>query len=533
MNHRIISAVLSFSMILTAVAGCSEANTTISISDTFSVAEHYLSEMKYEQAIIEFDKILSVEPKNVDAYLGKAEAYIALGEVDNAVKTLQTGFEQTGDERIKTKLDELVIAGASDSDTGAGSESVDSAQDITADETEITADNSAGNNTSESVIIAGNTYTTDQKYLYINNTKLTNDDINKISLLTELDSVAFSDCDLSDVTDISSMSKLNKLRRLSIVNYTTENGNIGFHDLSALSGLDELRIRYNNNIDYGSAGNIASLIIYLDAEYVDKTTIDHIYSFDNVTGIDVSGDISNDQLALLSTKKNLKSLSLGYQTNITDISPVFSLTELEELTADIRYDGVIDGSPIGEMKHLKRLIMKSVHFKNKAFLRNLPELTDLGIDCCSYPDSDIDLEVISELIGLDYLDISIGNLPQSYDTIDEDPLAGLSNLSNLTDLSVAVAAGDLRTIDFLSGMPKLTNLYIWRNNSDPLDLTVLLKLKNLLSCNLNNVDITDSEMSVLTQMKQLYSLGIKYSQISDSDKEKLKQALPNCQISIN
>ena len=52
MKKKILSAILTATMLLTVVSGCSEANTTRSISDTLSVAERYLSEMKYEQAII-------------------------------------------------------------------------------------------------------------------------------------------------------------------------------------------------------------------------------------------------------------------------------------------------------------------------------------------------------------------------------------------------------------------------------------------------------------------------------------------------
>lgn len=44
------------------------------------VAERFLSEQNYEQAIVEFEKILEIEPMNVDAYLGLAEAYIGMGD---------------------------------------------------------------------------------------------------------------------------------------------------------------------------------------------------------------------------------------------------------------------------------------------------------------------------------------------------------------------------------------------------------------------------------------------------------------------
>lgn len=69
-------------------------------------AAKYLVEMNYEQAIIEFDKILEIDPMNVEAYLGKARAYYAMGDVDKAIETLKDGYEKTGDDRIWKLLTE-------------------------------------------------------------------------------------------------------------------------------------------------------------------------------------------------------------------------------------------------------------------------------------------------------------------------------------------------------------------------------------------------------------------------------------------
>ena len=104
---KLISTFIALTMIITVAACAQQPTTAISTSDTLAAAERYLSELNYEQAIIEFDKILEVEPKNVDAYLGKAEAYIALGNTEAALSALREGYEQTGDERLKTRLDEM------------------------------------------------------------------------------------------------------------------------------------------------------------------------------------------------------------------------------------------------------------------------------------------------------------------------------------------------------------------------------------------------------------------------------------------
>ena len=95
-------------MIITCLSACTESSDSINVSATLTVAQRYLSEMKYEQAVIEFDKILTVDAKNASAYLGKAEAYIAFSDIKSAIEILQKGYELTNDEKIKEKLDELL-----------------------------------------------------------------------------------------------------------------------------------------------------------------------------------------------------------------------------------------------------------------------------------------------------------------------------------------------------------------------------------------------------------------------------------------
>ncbi|MGN0683173.1 MAG: tetratricopeptide repeat protein, partial [Oscillospiraceae bacterium] len=81
-------------------------NPAIRTENYLNSAAKYLIEMNYEQAIIAFDKVLQIDPMNVDAYLGKARAYHALGNVDKAIETLKDGYEKTGDMRIWQLLTE-------------------------------------------------------------------------------------------------------------------------------------------------------------------------------------------------------------------------------------------------------------------------------------------------------------------------------------------------------------------------------------------------------------------------------------------
>lgn len=79
------------------------------VSSIMSTAQKYLIENQYEQAIAEFNKVIEIEPKNVDAYLGLAEVYVGMGDADKAIEILEKGYEITGDERLKEMLDRLLL----------------------------------------------------------------------------------------------------------------------------------------------------------------------------------------------------------------------------------------------------------------------------------------------------------------------------------------------------------------------------------------------------------------------------------------
>lgn len=71
------------------------------------LGEKYLEEENYEQAVVEFDKVIAIDPMCVDAYLGKAEAYAGLGDIDMALQTLEEGYARTGSERLRERIEEI------------------------------------------------------------------------------------------------------------------------------------------------------------------------------------------------------------------------------------------------------------------------------------------------------------------------------------------------------------------------------------------------------------------------------------------
>ncbi len=64
-----------------------------------------LEEMNYEEAVVAFEAAIEIDPMNVDAYLGLVEVYTRTEEFDTALEYAKKGYEATGDERLKEKME--------------------------------------------------------------------------------------------------------------------------------------------------------------------------------------------------------------------------------------------------------------------------------------------------------------------------------------------------------------------------------------------------------------------------------------------
>lgn len=73
-----------------------------------NLGARYLEEKKYEQAIIEFDKAIAIDPMNVEAYLGKAQAYQQSDNLSMTLATLQDGYGLTGNAELEDFIKQLV-----------------------------------------------------------------------------------------------------------------------------------------------------------------------------------------------------------------------------------------------------------------------------------------------------------------------------------------------------------------------------------------------------------------------------------------
>lgn len=54
-------------------------------ADKIELGQKYLTELNYTEAVASFTEAIKLDPNNIQAYMGRAEAYVALGEYDKAL----------------------------------------------------------------------------------------------------------------------------------------------------------------------------------------------------------------------------------------------------------------------------------------------------------------------------------------------------------------------------------------------------------------------------------------------------------------
>ena len=108
----VIGAVALIAIILVTVLATvvSKSASAKKSEEHLSLGEKYLSELDYEQAIASYLAVIEIDSKNVDAYLGLADAYIAQGEYDEAIEVLEDALDKlsgTARRAVKDKLREI------------------------------------------------------------------------------------------------------------------------------------------------------------------------------------------------------------------------------------------------------------------------------------------------------------------------------------------------------------------------------------------------------------------------------------------
>ncbi|MGN0579089.1 MAG: leucine-rich repeat domain-containing protein, partial [Ruminiclostridium sp.] len=186
-----------------AIVIISTANTASAPAAMLSAAERYLRDLDYEQAIIEFQRIIEIDPNNAEAYEGLIEAYEALGEQDKAEEIRKEAYEVTGKRRFK--------GGANTAErTTTAAETSTAAERTTAAETTTSPETTE--NIPETVMIGGVEYSTELTELDLSSKGLTDDDIKNLKYMTRLTYLDLKDNQISNLSPLSGLTRLTYLR---------------------------------------------------------------------------------------------------------------------------------------------------------------------------------------------------------------------------------------------------------------------------------------------------------------------------------
>ena len=91
----IITGVVVCFIIFVLVVSASFDSVSVQAAEHLEKGYHYLEDMQYEQAVVEFTSVIEIDNRNVMAYSGCALAYSGMNDTESAVEILEDGYKQT------------------------------------------------------------------------------------------------------------------------------------------------------------------------------------------------------------------------------------------------------------------------------------------------------------------------------------------------------------------------------------------------------------------------------------------------------
>ena len=355
---------------ITAVAIGTDGFDFSGVRNTLQLADRYLSEQNYEQAIIEFEKVLKVEPMNVDAYLGLAEAYMALGETDKAVEILEEGIEKTGSDKLRGKLEEIRegLKPVTTEEEAVVTVTVTASAPVETSAVTTVGETTAAETTAETVAAE-----TEPEPVIATTTVKTE----PVATTTKTESV---------VTTTTTKTQP------VVTEPPVEEGTVTIlgveYDIATTDSLNLYACGINDKILRDIMPEIKRLtnLTWLDLGDNQITDITPLEKLTNLTNLSLRvNQIAN--ITPLEKLTNLENLILS-DNQITDITPLTKLTNLRDLFLDSNQ--ITDITPLAQLTKLTQLWLDSNQITNITPLAQLTNLTILFLNGNPISEQDID-----------------------------------------------------------------------------------------------------------------------------------------------
>ena len=406
------------------------------VSHGLKLAERYLSEQNYQQAVIEFLNILEIEPMNADAYLGLADAYIGLGDTDKAIEVLREGLDKTGDPRIQAKLDELLKSPDEIENPPVSSSSTTS--ESKPEETSAPEYGSMG-------------------FATIGNTEV---DIATTTNLMIYNREIFEERRNSHENGFHYLTALSNPENYSQYQYVFLTSSLTENDYENIGKLSELKFLH---IEYAGLTDVTSLVSSIE-------------NLNKLNSLDLAGNQISDASPIIN-KLNIQSLDLDFN-QISDVSPFLKMNQLKTFSLD--NNPVSDLTPLYNMTQLTSLSLSGYQLTDITWLANFTELSNLTLNHNQISN----VAPLANLTNLSYLSLQNNNIS------DLNAFTGLSKLKLLY-----LTSNQISDIALIADHTDLTHLLLDSNQIS--DITPLAKLEKLVDLRLRNNQISDSDLEWL------------------------------------
>jgi tetratricopeptide (TPR) repeat protein len=321
---RITAAVLTAFLLLAPLTSCARSEKPLTAAELLDLGEKYLLELDYEQAIVQFTKLIEIEPKNARAYTGLAEAYTALGRTDEAIEILEQGLAQLPDNAdILAMLEAL-------------------RPPEPAPEPETIADYAV-------------------EWVDPAFEKMIRQGLNKpdgVIMRSELDFVTILHI-YGNTHIYFNLETTPAFKTVSVDHYSVDE--ISYNAMGTIRQLNDVR-----NFIY-----LAGLFI----GYNNISDISPLAGLTNLKALTFYGNEISD-ISPLANLTNLEGLDLRYN-HITDISPLAGLLNLTYLTLD--HNGISDITPLSRLTNLELLDLSDNEISDISVLSGLSNLTMLWL----------------------------------------------------------------------------------------------------------------------------------------------------------
>jgi len=313
------------------------------------LGEKYLLELKYEKAIAAFAKVIAIEPRTEQAYLGIADAYIGMEQWDMAQKALEQGLEVLPE---STAIQDKLAAVRLGLDY-----SIEWADPVFEQMIRQRLDKPVGDirrsdlDSVYGLVILGNTHCLFNEapglnwdYDYISHS---GGDVRHIACY-------FFYSEEKLYTEKGTITRLDDLKHFKNI----ESIDIIANQIKDLSPLLEIQTLGSLNLYANEISDISALSECHRLYDVDL-------SYNNITDISPLSGLTNLECLFLS------------QNNINDISPLNGLTNLERLT--LSRNNINDISPLNGLTNLEWLALNQNNIRESDIQRLKQQLPNCGI----------------------------------------------------------------------------------------------------------------------------------------------------------